>query len=149
MQSNGAIITSERLTSHYGKQPTFLVNKQIFSNPKRSVQANEHHGDDQRQQDVEANVSGHERDNSDNGQNAEHGSVVEGLVEHDDGALAREVEVEPGRKDEEEDDHGDGMPEEAEEHDEKCYGGVVVAEIAEVSSESDHGIVVGEGAGEG
>jgi len=113
------------------------------------VQANEHHGDDQRQQDVEANVSGDERDYSDNGQNAEHGSVVEGLVEHDDGAVAREVEVEPGNKDEEEDDHGDGMPEQAEEHDEKCYGGVVVAEVAEVSSESDHGIVVGGGAREG
>jgi len=82
------------------------------------VQANEHHGDDQRHQDVEANVSGDERDDSDKRQTAEHGSVVEGLVEHDEGAVTREVEVEPGNKDEEKDDHGDGMPEEAEEHDE-------------------------------
>ena len=50
---------------------------------------------------------------------------------------------------EEEDDHGDGVPEEAEEDDEERDGGVVEAEVAQVSSDPDHGVVVGVGAGEG
>lgn len=113
------------------------------------MQANKNHGDDQREQDVEADVSGDERNDSEQTQNAEHGSVVEGLVENDEEAVAREVEVVPGDEDEEEDDHGDGVPEEAEEDDEERDGGVVEAEVAQVSSDPDHGVVVGVGAGEG
>lgn len=149
IKSNGGVISSERLSTHNGKQPTFLVKEQIFGNPKRGVEAKEQNGDNQRHQDVEADVGGDERNDCDQTQNEDDGSIVEGLVEDYERAVAGEVEVVPGHEEEEEDDHGERVPEEAQEHDEKRHAGVVESEVVQVSAKPNHGLVVGVGAGEG
>lgn len=94
-------------------------------------------------------MSRHERNNRDEAQNAEHRSILEGSVENNERAIARKEEEEPCDEENQEDDHGDGIPEQTEEHDQQHYGGVVELEVTEVLSETDHGVVVGEGAGDG
>ncbi|KAL2334665.1 hypothetical protein Fmac_015878 [Flemingia macrophylla] len=64
-KSNGGIISSERLSSDDRKQATFLVEEQIFGDPKLGMEANEQNGDDQRHQDIDADVGGDERNDSD------------------------------------------------------------------------------------
>ena len=56
--------------------------------------------------------------------------------------VLNEIEVVPGDEDEEEDDHGDRVSEEAKEDDVECDGSIVEAEVAQVSSDSDHDVVI-------
>lgn len=151
MKSNPGIICSDRLTttSDNRKQRTFLVNKQILCNPKRCVQPHNPNCHNQSYQDIGTHVRGHERNHRNQAQNAEHGSIVEGLVEYDEGSVAREVEEEPCDEDKQEDDHGERVPEEAEEEDEKGYHGVVESEVTQVSFRAGHGVGVWDGRGEG
>lgn len=99
------------LASHNRKQPTFLIKKQILSNPKRRMQPYNDNTHNQRQQHIESHVSRHERNNRDEAQNAEHRSILEGSVENNERAIARKEEEEPCDEENQEDDHGDGMPE--------------------------------------
>lgn len=84
-------------------------------------------------------MSEHERENRHQAQYGQHCTVTEGAAVHHDGAVAEEVEEEPGDEDQQENDHGDRMPQEAEEDDQKHRHGVIDSEIAQVPSHAAHG----------
>ena len=104
--------------------------------------------DEQRHHHVEPDAGEDEGRNGDGGERREDEAVVELVAEHDDGAVAEEVEEEPRGEDGEEHDEGDRLPEEAEEHDEEHGHGVVHAEVAEVALHAERGLAEGVGARE-
>jgi hypothetical protein len=141
------------ISAHNRDQPTFhsalLVKKQFLRAPKRCVQPHNNDPNNERHQHVQPHIGQHQCDHSNKAQRSEHDPVVQVLPEEDDRGVSTEVEGEPSDEDDEEDDHGDRVPEEAEEEDEEHGHGVVGPEVVEVPSDARHGVLIGVWEGEG
>lgn len=70
-------------------------------------------------------------------------------METNKGSITEEVENEPGNKNDKENDHGNGMPQEAKEENDEHYESVIESEVREVSSEARHGVSIWIRTGEG
>lgn len=105
--------------------------------------------DQKRDQHVQPHVGQDQRHDGDHPEGPQHHAVVDRAAEEGQGLVPEEVEVEPGDEDDEEDDHGDRVPEEAEEEDGEGDHGVVDAEVGEVAADPVGGLAEGHGAGEG
>lgn len=86
--------------------------------------------DEDRNDDVEPDLSENECDEGYDGENPDDEPLVEGEAEDGEGFGAGEEEEEPGGEDEEEDDEGERVVEEREEEDEEDDEGVVGEEVA-------------------
>lgn len=104
-------------SSNNRKQATFLINIQILDNPKRRMQTRNNNTNYQRQQHIEPNVSQHKPNHRNETQNAKHNSIIQRSVEDNKGAITWEVKKVPRDEDDQENNHGDRVPEEAEEDD--------------------------------
>lgn len=81
------------------------------------MQARNNNANYQRQQHIEPNVSGHKPNYRNETQKAKHNSIIQCSVEDNKGAITGEVKKEPREEDNHEHNHGDRVPEEAEEDD--------------------------------
>ncbi|KAF5442052.1 hypothetical protein F2P56_018806 [Juglans regia] len=135
------------LCPHDRDQPTFhgafLVKKQFIRATKTCVQPDNHGPNNQSHQNIQPDIGEQQCDHSNKSQNTKHNPVVQGSIEEDDRSVSIEVEEEPGDKYNEKDNHGDGLPQQAEVEDEEHGHDVVDSEMVEVPSDAGNGVLVG------
>uniref|UniRef100_A0A0A9CK53 Uncharacterized protein n=1 Tax=Arundo donax TaxID=35708 RepID=A0A0A9CK53_ARUDO len=104
---------------------------------QRGVQDDEHEPDEQRGEDVGGGVGEQQESERDDGEHGEDDAVADDAAEEDEWLVAEEVEDEPGEHADEEDDEGDGVPEQGEEDDDEDDDGVVHGEVGEVGAHAE------------
>lgn len=108
------------------------------------MQPDNNNCNNQGHQHIQPNIGENQCDHSDKSQRTEHDPVVQGLTKKDERGVSIEIEEEPGNKDDDEDNHRDGVPEEAEEEDEESGHGVVDPEVVEIPSDARERVRVGQ-----
>lgn len=81
------------------------------------MKAAHYQGDDQRNEDIQADLSEHQCYNCDQAQRHQNEAVIDDSAEGYDRVVAAEVEEKPAYEYHQEDDHGDGVVDEAAEED--------------------------------
>ncbi|RXH78243.1 hypothetical protein DVH24_001761 [Malus domestica] len=113
-----------------------IVHNKILRPPKHRMQPNQNDPNHPRNDDVDPHVSQDQSHNRHHRKNNHHDSVRDHKPEHLEGLVTGEVEHEPGGEDDQEDDDGEWVVEEAEEEHDQGDQGVVGAEVGQVLGES-------------
>lgn len=94
-----------------------LIQEHILRAPEGGVKAAHNKGDDQRNQDIQAHLSEHQCHHRDQAQRHQNEAVIHDSAQGNHRVVAAEVEEKPAYQYHQEDDHGDGVVDEAAEED--------------------------------
>lgn len=122
---------------------------QIISSSNRCMYHHQESPNQHRHQHVQPHISENQGYNRNNSKNYKDETVIDLKSENDQRLVAEEVEEEPGDKDNQEDNHGNRMPQEAKEEYKEYDHSVIDTEVTEISFNTHGGFADGVGAGDG
>lgn len=132
--------------AYHGQQSSLrsllLIEKQVVRDPEGRVEHHDCGTDHQGNEHIQPDVGEHESHHCDKGQHKEDDPVAEGSAEDNDRLVAEEVQGEPARENDDEDDHGYGVKKEAKKEDDEDDDGIVDLEVDDVTADSGHGLAI-------
>nr|AAV59372.1 unknown protein [Oryza sativa Japonica Group] len=123
-----------RLRRDGGVIPAGLLVDAVGGAVEDGVEEDDDDADEQRGEDVDGGAGEEEEDEGEHGEHRENGALPDGAAAERERLVAEEVEEEPGDHAGEEDDEGDRVPEQGEEHHGEHHDGVVHGEVAQVGA---------------
>lgn len=113
-----------------------IIEIQVINAAKGGVESNNRKPNNQRNQNIHANIGEHQSEDSNNGERKKNETIINESTANHKRVVPGKEEEQPEEEDEQEDDDGDGVPKEGEEQGEEDEEGVIEAEVVEVAAEA-------------